>query len=163
MKRIKNYKIIVLLALVLFLSVGYAVVNSVSLSVTGTAGAVTEDIDVSFNGTKTVSNTTKGSATVTAGSKTATFSATNMALNEEITYTYTIQNNETDVAATVAVTASGSNSYFTITRTPASVTVQPGKTTTITLVVKMIKTPIESANNSANFTVSISATPTTAS
>ena len=94
------------------MSVGYAVVSSVSLSITGTVAAGSTDLKVSFNGTKTVSNTTKGSATVTAGSKTATFTASNLTLNESITYTYTVQNTETDVAADVSLSVSGNNEYL---------------------------------------------------
>ena len=159
MRSRNSFKLIILLALVLCLGVGYAVVNSVSLSITGTAGAGSETIDVSFNGTKTVSNTTKGSASVTAGATTATFTASNMTINETITFTYTVQNKETDVAADVSLSSSGSNDYFTVTVSPTSTTIQPSSTSVVTVVVKMIKTPISSSNNSASFTVTLNAVP----
>lgn len=157
--RRSNFKLFVIFCLILFLAVGYAVVNSVNLTISGSAGAGTETLDVSFNGTKTVSNTTKGSATVTAGSTKATFSASNMTLNETITYTYTVQNKETDVAADVTLSSTGSNEYFTISVSPTSITIQPGSTSVVTVVVKMIKTPIGSTNNSASFTVTLNAVP----
>ncbi len=159
MRNRKSFNTVIIFALVLFLSVGYAVVNSVSLTVSGSAGAGAEILDVSFNGTKTVSNTTKGSATVTAGSTKATFSASDMTLNETITYTYTVQNKETDVAADVTLSSTGSNEYFTISVSPTSITIQPGSTSVVTVVVKMIKTPISSTNNSASFTVTLNAVP----
>ena len=160
MRSKKSYKLLIIFGLILFLGIGYAVVNSVTLTVTGTAGAGSETIDVSFNGTKTISNSTKGSANVTAGSTTATFTASNMTLNESITFTYTIQNKETDVAADVTISATGSNSYFTVTASPTSTTIQPRSTSVVTVVVKMIKTPINSSDGSASFTVSINAVPT---
>ena len=156
----KNFKMFLILGLVLFLSVGYAVVNSVTLTISGTAGAGSKTMDVSFNGTKTISNSTKGSATVTAGATTAKFTTSNMTLNETITFTYTIQNKETDVAADVTISASGSNSYFTVTSSPTSTTIQPSSTSVVTVVVKMIKTPINSSDSSASFTVNINAVPT---
>ena len=159
MRNRSNIKIFVLFALILFLSVGYAVVSSVSLSITGTVAAGSTDLKVSFNGTKTVSNLSKGSASVTAGSKTATFTASNLTLNESITYTYTVQNTETDVAANVSLSVSGNNEYFTATVSPTSISIQPSATTIVTVVVKMIKTPVNSANSSAEFTVTLNAAP----
>ena len=88
MRNRRNFNFVIIFALVLFLSVGYAVVNSVTLSVTGTSTAATEDLAVSFTGEHTISNTTKGKATVAANSTSATFTASNMSLNEEITFKY---------------------------------------------------------------------------
>lgn len=160
-----TYKLFLVFGLVLFLSVGYAVVNSVSLTVSGTAGAGSETLDVSFNGTKTVSNTTKGSASVTAGATTATFKASDMTLNESITFTYTVQNKETDVAADVTMSFTNSNtSYFSVSifessSNSSSFSIGAGDTTNIYVVVKMIKTPIAEADNSATFNITINAEP----
>ena len=164
MKNKKTIKIAVLLLLVMCLGVGYAVVSSVSLSITGTAGAQASTLKVAFTADKNVSNTSKGTISVTAGATTASFTATNMVLNETITYTYTIKNSESDVTANVALTATGSNSYFTVSTnggssSTTSFTLAPGASTTVKVVVKMIKTPVASANNSANFTVTIASTP----
>ena len=46
-----------ILGLVLFLSVGYAVVNSVTLTITGAAGAGTEEINTFFTGATEISKT----------------------------------------------------------------------------------------------------------
>ena len=160
MRSKKSYKMLIIFGLVLFLSVGYAIVNSVSLSITGTSSAGTSTLNVAFTGDKTVSNSTKGSATVTAGSKTATFKTSNMSLNETITFTYKVKNNETDVAANISISTNGSNSYFTITSSSSTQTLQPGDSSTITINVKMIKTPITADDNNASFTVTITGTPT---
>jgi hypothetical protein len=159
MRRKNYFSGLVVLSLIFFLCVGYAVVSSVSLSITGTVAAGTSEVKVSFDGTKTVSNPSKGSASVTAGSKIATFTASNLTLNESITYTYTVQNTETDVAADVSLSVSGNNEYFTATVSPTSVMIQPSTTTIVTVVVKMIKTPVNTDNSSANFTVSLNAAP----
>lgn len=160
MRSKKSYKMLIIFGLILCLGIGYAVVNSVTLTISGSAGAGSKTMDVSFNGTKTISNTTKGSATVTAGSTTATFTVSNMTLNETITFTYTVQNKENDVAADVTLSASGSNNYFTVTASPTSTTIQPGSNSVVTVVVKMIKTPINSSDSSTSFTVNINAVPT---
>ena len=159
MRRKNDLTKFVLCSLVLFLCVGYAVVNSVTLSITGSAAAGNTDLKVSFNGTKTVSNPSKGSATVTAGSKTATFTASNLTLNESITYTYTVQNTETDVAANISLSTTGSGSYFIVTATPTSTVIQPGTTSVVSVVVKMIKTPVSSTDNTASFTITLNAVP----
>lgn len=160
MRNRSNFKILILFALILFLSVGYAVVSSVSLSITGSTSGETRDLNVSFTGTKTISNPSKGTATVTAGSKTATFTAGNMTLNETITFSYVVENKETDVAASISLSTTGSNSYFTVIAGNTTPTIEPGKTQNVTVTVKMIKTPITSSDSSASFTITISATPT---
>ena len=53
----KNFKMFLILGLVLFLSVGYAVVNSVTLTITGAAGAGTEEINTFFTGATEISKT----------------------------------------------------------------------------------------------------------
>ncbi len=59
----KNFKMFLILGLVLFLSVGYAVINSVTLTITGSAGAGSEEINTFFTGETDVTKT--ASATVT--------------------------------------------------------------------------------------------------
>ena len=165
MRRRTNYYGFIIFALLIFLSVGYAVVNSVSLTVTGTAGAGTQTLAVSFTGEYTISNTYKGKATVAANSTSATFTASNMTLNEEITFKYIIANNEKDINASVAASVA-SNGYFQITlketsNVGSSINFDlPSNTSTILqVVVKMIKTPITASDSTANFTVNINASP----
>ena len=165
MRRRTNYYGFIIFALLIFLSVGYAVVNSVSLTVTGTAGAGTQALAVSFTGEYTISNTTKGKATVAANSTSATFTASNMTLNEEITFKYIIANNEKDINASV-VASVNSNGYFEVTlkelsNVGSSINFDlPSNTSTILeVIVKMVKTPITSSDSTANFTVNINASP----
>ena len=165
MRNRRNFNFVIIFALVLFLSVGYAVVNSVTLSVTGTSIAATQTLAVSFTGEHTISNTTKGKATVAANSTSATFTASNMSLNEEITFKYVVANNEKDINASVSASVA-SNGYFQITlketsNVGSSINFDlPSNTSTILqVVVKMIKTPITASDSTANFTVNINASP----
>lgn len=159
----KYYKFISLV-LIMFLAVGYAVVNSVNLTVTGTAGAGTQTLDVYYNGETSVSDSSKVIATATNGSTSATITVSNLTLNESVTATYTIKNNEIDVDANYYVsniTLSNSD-YFSIT-TDSSETksIAAGGKNTITVTVTMIKTPITSTNSTSSITIDLSAEPTT--
>ncbi len=165
MRRRSNYYLFIILGLFLFLCVGYAVVNSVTLTVSGNANAATQTLAVSFTGEHTISNTTKGNATVAANSTSATFTASNMSLNEEITFKYVVANNEKDINASVSASVA-SNGYFQITlketsNVGSSINFDlPSNTSTILqVVVKMIKTPITASDSTANFTVNINASP----
>ncbi len=157
--RRNSFKLFVIFGLILFLAVGYAVVNSVSLTVSGNANSSTSTLKVAFTGDYEISNPNKGSASVTSNSTDATFEAKNMSLNDTITYTYTIRNSEVDVAADVALTTTGSNNYFSVYLQENTFTLDPGTEKNVTVIVKMIKTPISSSDSSANLSVSINAIP----
>lgn len=161
MRNRKNFNTVIIFALVLFLSVGYAVVNSVTLSVTGTSTAATEDLAVYFNGTTSVSSS-KVTATATNGTTSASILVKDLTLNETVTATYTVVNNETDVGASYIVNNINlSNSeYFSVTTDASSARSIAAKgTNTITVTVKMVKTPVDSANSSSTITINLSATP----
>ena len=164
MKHKKNAMTVAILALIFLLGVGYAVVSSVNLTITGSAGAQTEDIDVSFNGTVTKSNSSKVEASATANTLAANIRVSDLTLNETVTATYTIVNKETDVAAALANTSITNNksNYFEVTTSidPTTGTICPNNgTATVTVSVKMIKTPVAAADSTANITLNYSATP----
>lgn len=163
MRRRRSYNFILVLGLVLFLSVGYAVVNSVSLTITGSSSAVTSNLGVYFNGDTYVSNSSKVTASATNGSTSASISVNNLTLNESVTATYTVYNSEIDVGANVKVSdISFTNSeYFSVTTDAASgKSLGPSSTNTITVTVTMVQTPITSSNSTSNITISIDAVPT---
>lgn len=166
MKSRNNYNIIIILSLVLFLSIGYAVVNSIDLSISGTVSSADTNLNVVFTGDKTISNTSKGTATVTANSKTATFAASNMVLNETVYFIYDVANKETDIGARVTATTTNTNEYFSITLqevsnigTSINFDLAQNSTTQIKVLVKMIKTPVTTSDSTASFSVSLNATP----
>ena len=120
MRNRKSFNTVIIFALVLFLSVGYAVVNSVTLSVTGTSTAATEDLAVYFDGTTSVSSG-KVTATATNGTTSASILVKDLSLNETVTATYTVINNETDVGASYIVNNINlSNSEYSSVTTDAS-------------------------------------------
>lgn len=161
MRNRKSFNTLIIFALVLFLSVGYAVVNSVTLSVTGTSTSATEDLEVYFNGTTSASSS-KVTATATNGTTSASILVKDLTLNETVTATYTVVNNETDVGASYIVNSINlSNSeYFSVT-TDASIArnIAAKGTNTITVTVKMVKTPVDSSKSSSTITINLTATP----
>lgn len=163
MKNKKSLLSFGLLALVLILGVGYAVVSSVGLSIDGTAKVASSNLKVSFNGTTDVSSDEKVIATATDGTLSATIAVTNLTLNESVTATYTIKNTETDVNAEVikASIENDKSTYFQVTTDvdDSAKTVTAGGTTTVTVTVKLIKTPVEDADSTANITVNLTASP----
>lgn len=163
MNKRSNYLLVVLFALSFLLGVGYAVVNSISLTVTGTASAVTEDLDVYFTSTTSGSNS-KVTATATAGSLTASIRVSDLTLNETVTATYNVENNETDVAALLSQESltNSNTEHFTVTASidnSGYVCAKKSKTTKVTITVKMIKTPVAEADSSANITLKLKAEP----
>ena len=163
MKKRSNYLLVILFALSFLLGVGYAVVNSISLTVTGTASAVTEDLDVYFTSTTSGSNA-KVTANAVAGSLTASINVSDLTLNETVTATYNVENNETDVAALLSQESltNSNTEHFTVTATidnSGYVCTKKSKTTKVTITVKMIKTPVESSDSSANITLKLKADP----
>ena len=161
MRNRKSFNTVIIFALVLFLSVGYAVVNSVTLSVTGTSTSATEDLEVYFNGTTSVSSS-KVTATATNGTTSASILVNDLTLNETVTATYTVVNNETDIGASYLVNSINlSNSeYFSVTTDASSAKIIAAKgTNTITVTVKMVKTPVDSSMNSSTITINLTATP----
>lgn len=163
MKNRKSLLSFGLLALVLILGVGYAVVSSVNLDISGTAKVKESNLKVSFNGVTTVSSADKVTATATDGSLSATIAVTDLTLNESVTATYTIKNEETDVDASVIKASIENNKpdYFEVTTdvdsTPKTITA--GSTTTVTITVKLIKTPVATDDSTANITVNLTASP----
>lgn len=109
-----NVKLFILFGFILFLSVGYAVVNSVSLSVTGTARARSKTLDVYFTGNTSVSNNDKATATAVTNGRTGTMNVKNLVLNETVSLEYEITNDETDVDASLEILYPASTDYFEV-------------------------------------------------
>ena len=110
-----SYKFLIIFVFILLLGVGYAVVSSVGLSISGSSSVADETLDVVFTGEYSVSNSSIGSATVVADSRSASFEVADIKLNQSVTFYYTIKNKETDIAANVSITSTGSNDYYSIT------------------------------------------------
>ena len=163
MKNKKSLLSFGLLALVLILGVGYAVVSSVDLTISGSANVKESNLKVSFNGVTDVSDAEKVEATATDGELTANIAVTDLELNDTVTATYTIKNEETDVSANIskAEITNDKSDYFEVTTDVDSSpeTVAAGGTGTVTITVRLKKTPVNSGDSSANISVKLTATP----
>lgn len=165
MKKKNNVMVLVLVALVLVLGVGYAVVSSVTLTISGTAKVADSNLNVVFNGTTAVSSAEKVTATAQADSLTANITVTGLtAVNETVTATYTIENKEADLDASVikdSIEVSKSE-FFEVTTdmdSTAKTVAKNNGTNTVTVTVKVKKLPIEEADSTTNITVKLKATP----
>ena len=176
MKSKKGLIGLVIIVAVLVLGIGYAVVSSVTLTISGTAAMKAVDLNVGFNGTvgSDVTHATTGatatgsnSGTSSVGVDTATITVNNLAaVNDYVTVTYTVQNYETDTDATVYVSniSNDKSSFFEVTTDATgtsnkkTVTKNNG-TTTIEVKVKLIARPTATADNQATITVTLTADP----
>lgn len=164
MKNRRSFLVLSLLVLVLFLSVGYAVVSSVGLDIGGTAGVQEADLKVSFNGNTDVSNEQKVTATSSDNSLNATITVKDLELNETVTATYFIKNTETDVNAKIVVSdiQNDKTDFFEVSTDidNRNKTIDAGGIDSVTITVKLVKTPITEADSSATIKVLLTASPT---
>ncbi len=155
-----------ILALILVLGVGYAVVSATDLTFGGTATVKDADIKVDICGVTEKSTIATNGATVkhtlTEHSDKASFEISNMVLNEEVTITYTVTNHETDVAAKLSEKTGLTNSnpeYFSATYTIAEENIAAEGSTTVVVKVKLIKTPVVEADASTKIDFVLTANP----
>ena len=171
MKKRKNMYILAIIALILVLGVGYAVVSSVTLTIDGTAAAATNDLKVVFDGNNTNSGARVTAQTAADNSKAATFTVEDMVLGTEEYAAFEIKNKETDVNASVAVpTVTNSNEeyfdvkvYYGNSVWSAAQTLNAQGTATVKVVVSLKKTPVTQAQSSTTIAVSFVASPATGS
>ena len=160
MKNKKSLLSLGLLALVLVLGVGYAAVTQVTLTFNGEATVGDADLNVAI--TEVTSSKTEGVEAAVTNAKTGTFKVSNMTLNEEVTFTFTVKNNEKDVKAklTNETIVNGSTEYFTANYVVNNGNeIAAGQTATVVVTVKMVKTPVNAADSKAEFTYTLDAVP----
>lgn len=136
---------LVLLVAVLLVAVGYAAITATQLNINGTANATTkqENFTVEFTGTPTVSDADKVEAKLVDQKPLNAIMNVSKLTAKGDTATYTIANTSADLSAVLSATTSNTNDeYFKITQNIAKATVAAGDTTTITVTVELIKTPI---------------------
>ena len=152
-----------LLALILVLGVGYAVVSEVTLNIDGSATVASEALKVSFNGVTDTEDDDKVVASSTDNSLNASIQVTSLTLNEAVSATYTIKNQETDVDANVIKKQISNDKpeFFEVTTSvdDSAETITAGGTGTVTVTVRLIKTPIEATDSTANIQIDLTASP----
>ena len=167
MKNKKKMYILAIVALILVLGVGYAVVSNVTLTINGSGTAATNDLKVVFDGVKTNSGANVTEQIAADDSTTASFTVENMVLNTAEYAEFEIKNKETDVNASIAIpTVTNSNStyfdvkvYYGNTEWTAAQTLNAQATAKVKVVVTLKKTPIQSTDSSTTITVSFVASP----
>ena len=138
---------LVLLIAVLLVAIGYAAITAVPLNINGSAQATPEQTNftVKFSETPTVSDSSKVVAEINQQDQLkATINVSKLtAKGDTATATYTIANTSADLSAVLSATTSNTNDeFFRVTQNIAKGTVAAGDTTTITVTVELIKTPI---------------------
>ena len=162
MKNRKKMITTALIVLVLLLGVGYATVSSVNLNINGSAKAGSKELQVFYDGTNSGTSDKVTAISSPVNTRAATFTVENMTLNETVTMTFQVKNYETDVNATLAapsVTQNTKQEYFEVTTSCDKTTLNAGDTATITVNVKLIKTPVTAEAGSTTVTVEMAASP----
>lgn len=178
MKQKRTFIILLLIVSILCLGIAYASITSVNLTISGTATASpdTNNFVVKFadNGATTKTGNAGIVATTTASDQAATLNISGLtAAGEKVVATWTIENSSADLSAEIEATTSeitGSTGYFQITTEIAGASegkaTIPAKdtessidgTTTVTVTVELLKTPIED-EVSGTINVELTATP----
>lgn len=159
----KSLYVLGMLVLVLLLGVGYAAVSTVTLNIDGTATVASEALKVFFNGQTEVSDGEKVVASSVDDSLNASIAVTDLKLNEVVTATYTIKNEETDVNASVIKSSitNDKEEFFEVTTSvdSSAATINAGSTGKVTVTIKLIKTPVEEEDSTANIQIDLNASP----
>ena len=167
MKKKKSLLSLGLLALVLVLGVGYAVVSTQNLEIGGTASVAESTLDVSFEGTTSKDGDGTIVAEASKGSLSADITVTGLtAIGDKASATYTIQNLETDLNAEISLKETNGiknnkSEFFKVTTSvdDATTTITKESTGTVTVYVELIKLPIDEDDSTAEITVNLVATP----
>lgn len=162
MKNKKKLTITSLVVLLLVLSIGYAAVSSVKLNINGTAKAGAKELQVFYDGVNSGTSGKVKSISSPAETRDATFTVENMTLGETVTMTFEVKNYETDVNATLdepSVTQNSNPTHYEVTTSRDKDTLNAGDTATITVNVKLIKTPVSESNGSTTITIGMNASP----
>jgi len=167
MRNRKTFIGIVLLIAVLLIGIGYAsVTRNLTIEGSATVSPDDENFIVQFTGTPTKG----GVGTVTAeidkdDAKKATINVTGLTTKgQKATATYTIENasKAADLTAYLSLntekTTNDNETYFNVTHEFKEDSVAVGSTTTVTITVEVMKTPI-TADETANITVTLDASP----
>lgn len=174
----KGLIVLAIVAMVAILGVGYAAITGVGFTINGNASAEGDQSafnvhfsNVAFDSSQLKTDSTKVTHTETQdNTQKGTFSVSGLATKGDVAaFTYTVKNDSSDLTAVIPKDSIKVSSltgdvatYFTVsvvTTNPAGdVSIAPGTTTTITVVVTLNKTPIEKVET-GDLTVTFAAKP----
>ena len=145
-----NSKIIggILLVTILLVAVGYAAITKVGLNIDGTAKseANPDNFKVELIGEPQTSGDGTTTATINTADKTqGTMNVSGLnAKGQTAIATYTVKNQSTDLSADLTAKATSTNDeYFEVQCSLDKTTLKAGEETTMTVKVKLLKTPID--------------------
>ena len=157
---------ILLIATIILIAIGYAAITNVELKISGTGNAQAnkDNFIVEFIGIPTTGG--KGKTQATIDTKDATKGNMTVsgltAKGDSATATYTVKNKSADISADLTAKATSSNeSYFETICTLDKTTLKAQEETTLTVTIKLLKTPIDETKEdlTSNIGVSIIAEP----
>ena len=166
----KYFLSLLLIVLVLFLGVGYAVVSSVYIKTGGTANVSDYELNVEITNavasTNVTDKTVDFSHVLSNKNLTSNFTLNGMTLGEVVTITYTVTNNEKDVDTKLSskevVLVNSNSDYFNVSYniTDSKTDLANGdKIMTVDVIVELIKTPVTEENGSTMVDLTITASP----
>lgn len=166
MKQSRKRSLFLFLILIatMFIGIGYASISTLQLNISGQAQATPQqsNFTVIFSGTPEVSDPSKVTAEITESNNLkATMNVTGLvSKGDTVTATYTIENTSNDLAAALSAEEpiNSNTEYFDVSYDIAQSTIQAGETTTVTVSVELIKTPI-TADESSTIGLTINADP----
>ena len=152
-----------ILVAVLMLGIGYAAINSITLNITGSAKAdpSDENFKVVFDRDVTPTTSDAGTTATITDDEAATMTVSGLTAKGDVaTATYTIKNASPDLSANVEVTTNSisNTEYFKITSSLGKATLTNNDTTTVTVTVELLKTPVTDSVT-GNIDVKLTATP----
>ena len=150
---------IVLLAIIL-VSIGYAAITNVDLNINGTAKskAEQENFVVEMTGEPQTSGDGTTTATIDANDKTqGTMEVAGLnAKGQTAVATYTVKNKSEDLSADLTADATSSNEeYFEVQCILDKTTLKAKEETTMTVKVKLLKTPIDETKENLTTTIAV--------
>ena len=157
---------ILLIATIILIAIGYAAITNVELKISGTGNAQAnkDNFIVEFIGIPTTGG--KGKTQATIDTKDATKGNMTVsgltAKGDTATATYTVKNKSADISADLTAKATSSNEeYFETMCTVEKTTLKAQEETTLTVTIKLLKTPIDETKEdlTSNIGVSIIAEP----
>ena len=164
----RNTKIVggILLVAILLVAVGYAAITKVGLNIDGTAKSEgnPDNFKVELVGEPQTSGDGTTTATINTADKTqGTMNVSGLnAKGQTAIATYTVKNQSTDLSADLTAKATSTNDeYFEVQCSLDKTTLKAGEETTMTVKVKLLKTPIDETkeNLSTEIVVNIDAEP----
>ena len=153
--------LIVIIAIVMVLGIGFAAITATQLNITGNTTATPDQANfkVKFLEQTVVSEPSKVTAQVT-GDTTATINVQGLtAKGDKVTATYKVKNFSADLSADIALSIGNNNEeYFSTTAVLGQDSLKADEETTVVVTVELTKTPIQN-DETAKITAIIEATP----